>query len=66
MKLLRCLLRMLMYTLSLVFCIICRENMAIASFKTALKLKPNDYSLWNKLGATQASVQSADAIINRH
>ncbi|KAL1155088.1 hypothetical protein V6Z11_A08G000700 [Gossypium hirsutum] len=37
---------------------------AIASFKTALKLKPNDYSLWNKLGATQAnSVQSADAIL---
>lgn len=37
---------------------------AIASFQTALKLKPNDYSLWNKLGATQAnSVQSADAIL---
>ncbi|GAB2289314.1 hypothetical protein Dimus_023618 [Dionaea muscipula] len=36
---------------------------AISSFKTAIKLKPNDYSLWNKLGATQAnSVQSADAI----
>ncbi|PPR97144.1 hypothetical protein GOBAR_AA23497 [Gossypium barbadense] len=25
---------------------------AIASFKTALKLKPNDYSIWNKPGAT--------------
>lgn len=37
---------------------------AIASFQTALKLKPHDYSLWNKLGATQAnSVQSADAIL---
>jgi Flp pilus assembly protein TadD len=37
---------------------------AIASFKTALQLKPQDYSLWNKLGATQAnSVQSADAIL---
>lgn len=37
---------------------------AIASFQTALKLKPQDYSLWNKLGATQAnSVQSADAIL---
>lgn len=37
---------------------------AIESFKTALKLKPRDYSLWNKLGATQAnSVQSADAIL---
>lgn len=37
---------------------------AIDSFKTALKLKPQDYSLWNKLGATQAnSVQSADAIL---
>ena len=36
---------------------------AIDSFRTALKLKPQDYSLWNKLGATQAnSVQSADAI----
>ncbi|TYI31673.1 hypothetical protein ES332_A04G000700v1 [Gossypium tomentosum] len=31
---------------------------AIASFKTALKLKPNDYSLWNKPGATY--------LINRH
>lgn len=37
---------------------------AITSFERALKLKPNDYSLWNKLGATQAnSVQSADAIM---
>lgn len=37
---------------------------AIESFKIALKLKPRDYSLWNKLGATQAnSVQSADAIL---
>lgn len=36
---------------------------AIESFQTALKLKPRDYSLWNKLGATQAnSVQSAEAI----
>lgn len=36
---------------------------AISSFQHALKLKPRDYSLWNKLGATQAnSVQSADAI----
>jgi tetratricopeptide (TPR) repeat protein len=37
---------------------------AIASFNTALQLKPQDYSLWNKLGATQAnSIQSADAIL---
>lgn len=37
---------------------------AIEAFQTALKLKPRDYSLWNKLGATQAnSVQSADAIL---
>lgn len=37
---------------------------AIASFQTALKLKPGDYSLWNKLGATQANcVQSADAVL---
>lgn len=36
---------------------------AIDSFKTAIELKPHDYSLWNKLGATQAnSVQSAEAI----
>lgn len=36
---------------------------AIESFQIALKLKPYDYSLWNKLGATQAnSIQSADAI----
>lgn len=37
---------------------------AIEAFERALKLKPQDYSLWNKLGATQAnSVQSADAIM---
>lgn len=37
---------------------------AAESFQTALKLKPHDYSLWNKLGATQAnSIQSADAIL---
>lgn len=37
---------------------------AIESFRTALELKPRDYSLWNKLGATQAnSVQGADAIL---
>lgn len=37
---------------------------AIESFQIALKLKPRDYSLWNKLGATQAnSVQSSDAIL---
>ncbi|KAF6151522.1 hypothetical protein GIB67_016334 [Kingdonia uniflora] len=36
---------------------------AIGSFQTILKLKPRDYSLWNKLDATQAnSVQSAEAI----
>ncbi|CAM8995553.1 unnamed protein product [Rhodiola kirilowii] len=37
---------------------------AIEAFGTALKLRPRDYSLWNKLGATQAnSVHSADAIL---
>lgn len=36
---------------------------AIDSFQMALKLKPRDYSLWNKFGATQAnSARSADAI----
>lgn len=36
---------------------------AISSFEKALQLKPRDYSLWNKLGATQAnSSRSAEAI----
>lgn len=37
---------------------------AMEAFETALKIRPRDYSLWNKLGATQAnSVHSADAIL---
>ena len=36
---------------------------AIAAFRRALELKPKDYSLWNKLGATQAnSSRSSDAL----
>ncbi|TYI31666.1 hypothetical protein ES332_A04G000200v1 [Gossypium tomentosum] len=50
--------------LGVLYNLLSENDKAIASFKTALKLKPNDYSLWNKLGATQAnSVQSADAIL---
>jgi Flp pilus assembly protein TadD len=36
---------------------------AIAAFNTALEIDPQNYSLWNKLGATQAnSARSADAM----
>ena len=36
---------------------------AIASFNAALDINPQDYSLWNKLGATQAnSARSAEAM----
>ena len=36
---------------------------AIDSFKIAVKLKPDDAALWNKLGATQAnSSRSSEAV----
>jgi len=36
---------------------------AIEAFKNAVKLKPDDPALWNKLGATQAnSSRSSDAV----
>ncbi|MEW5308013.1 MAG: hypothetical protein WDW38_000004 [Sanguina aurantia] len=38
-------------------------NGAVQAFESALRLQPEDYSLWNKLGATLANhARSADAI----
>ena len=36
---------------------------AVAAFERALQLRPTDYSLWNKLGATQANATACDAAV---
>ena len=36
---------------------------AIAAFERALELRPSDYSLWNKLGATQANAMNCEQAV---
>lgn len=40
-------------------------HVAVKAFEKALELRPTDYSLWNKLGATQANAMNCEAAVSR-